>query len=132
MSPEQSTTELATTPEETINLFTARLNSGDVDAMLELYDPEASFAAQPGTVVSGTEGIREALNGFAAMQPTLHSNVTWVQRAGSVALVVNEWAMEGRQPDGETMQMTGRAADVVRRGPDGGWRFYIDCPWASS
>jgi uncharacterized protein (TIGR02246 family) len=129
---DSQTTELATTPKETIELFAARLSQGDVAGLIELYDEDASFAPQPDTEVTGEAAIRKALEGFAALTPTLTCNVTWVQEVGDLALVLNDWTMEGRQPDGEAVQMGGRAADVVRRGADGGWRFRIDCPWGLS
>jgi ketosteroid isomerase-like protein len=33
--------------------------------------------------------------------------------------------------DGAPMQMEARSADVLRRQPDGTWRFVIDNPWGT-
>jgi uncharacterized protein (TIGR02246 family) len=132
MNAEQRTPVTATSPAELVTLFTAHLNDGNVEALVEFYDEDGSFSPQEGVVVTGTDAIREALMGFTAMQPTVTCDVKWVQQVGSFALVLNDWTIDGRQPDGEAVSMTGRSTDVVRCGEDGGWRFYIDCVWGGS
>lgn len=129
MSTTPRTPMIATSPAELVALFNERMNAGDVEALLNFYDDEGTFSPEPGVVVSGKENIREALMGFITMQPTVVGNVIWVQQVGDTALVLNDWTITSRQPDGESATMTGRSTDVVRRGEDGGWRFYIDCVW---
>jgi uncharacterized protein (TIGR02246 family) len=118
-------------PEEAIELFAASLNRGDVDAAIALYDSEAAFAPQPGEEVTGLEGIRDALQRFAALKPRLHGEITNVLTAGDVALVHNRWQLEGTQPDGTPVEMRGHSADVLRHAPDGSWRILIDDPWGA-
>jgi uncharacterized protein (TIGR02246 family) len=129
VNTDQSSIVRATSPEEAIALYTARLNDGDVDGLMQLYDDDASFSPEPGTAVTGPEAIREAVMGFTAMQPSVNSKVAWVQQVGSFALVLNDWSLEG-QADGAPVTMSGRSADILHRGADGGWRFYVDCVWA--
>ena len=129
MNAVQSKPLIATTPVELVAIFNERMNAGDVEALLNFYDDEGTFSPEPGVVVSGKENIREALMGFIRMQPTVVGNVIWVQQVGDTALVLNDWTITSPQPNGESATMTGRSTDVVRRGGDGGWRFYIDCVW---
>jgi ketosteroid isomerase-like protein len=124
------TATLARSPEEVIALFAARMSAGDVTGALELYEDGASFAPEPGAILGGRAAIRGALAGFAALEPRMGCAADWVQVAGDTALVLNHWTLNGRGEDGEAVHLTGRSADVMRRGPDGGWRFLIDCPWA--
>jgi uncharacterized protein (TIGR02246 family) len=98
--------------------------------MLALYDPQATFVAQPGQVVTGTTAIGEALHGFAALRPTLTSDIQQVLQAGEIALVINRWSLQGTQPDRQGVTLAGTSADVLRRRPDGEWRLVIDNPWA--
>jgi len=42
-------------------------NSGDVDALVELYEPDAMVFPQPGNPVTGRDAIREALVPFVAL-----------------------------------------------------------------
>jgi uncharacterized protein (TIGR02246 family) len=119
------------TPEEVLLLLARALTAGDLQSAVALYEPEATFVAQPGTVVTGTEAIREALSGFVALKPTFDLKVRKVFRSGGddIALAFSEWTLAGTGPDGETMSMSGQGSDVVRQQPDGSWLFVIDNPY---
>ena len=119
----------ATSPEDVIRRFALHLNEGDVDAALGLYETDAAFAPEPGALVHGREAIREALERFAALRPTLRGAIRKVVVADGTALVVNEWRLSGTQPDGDPIDMGGLSADVLRRQADGSWRVLIDDPW---
>jgi ketosteroid isomerase-like protein len=54
----------ATTPEQIHRLFEDMFNSGDIDGLMELYEPNAALIAQPGSVSHGSEEVRAALQGF--------------------------------------------------------------------
>jgi uncharacterized protein (TIGR02246 family) len=121
----------AATPERAIALFSERLNEGDLEGAVALYDPEASFAPEPGAEVSGRDAIRGALQGFFDLEPTIEGDVQSVLRSDDLALVHNRWTLRGRQPDGQEISMEGVSADVVRRQADGSWRILIDNPWGT-
>jgi uncharacterized protein (TIGR02246 family) len=112
-------------------LFATAINSGDVGTAVALYEPEATFTPRPGEEVNGLPAIRSALDRFAALEPRLSGEITKVLTAGDVALVQNRWQLEGIQPDGTPVEMSGRSADVLRRGSDGSWRILIDDPWGA-
>lgn len=118
------------TPEEVIRGLAERLNQRDVEGALELYEPEAIFVPEPGTTVSGKERIREALERFAALKPTLTGEIQGVREGGDVALVLNRWQLKGEGPEG-SVEMSGTSADVLRRHGDGSWRVLIDDPWGA-
>jgi len=119
----------APTPDTTVRLFAEYLNAGDLDAALTLYDDQASFLPEPGTVVTGTAAIRAALQSFFAIRPVLTGDIQRVVEAGDTALVVNAWTLSGALPDGTPVRQEGRSADVLRRQPDGRWLLLIDDPW---
>jgi uncharacterized protein (TIGR02246 family) len=120
----------ARTPEECDALFARYVNAGDVDAVVALYEPGASLVQQDRGTASGHGAIREALAGFAEMQPTLRMNVKQVVRAGEdLAVLYNDWTMSAKGPDGP-QELAGKAIEIVRRQPDGTWRFAVDDPWA--
>lgn len=119
----------AETPEQVIELFAERLNEGDSESALALYERDATFAVGPGEVVQGTDAIREALGRFTAIKPKLSGTIEKSLTAGDVALIVNRWHLEGEQPDGVPVRMAGVSADVLRRDADGSWRIAIDDPW---
>jgi uncharacterized protein (TIGR02246 family) len=117
-------------PEDVIRDFAVRLNEGDVAGALALYEPDAAFVPEPGRTVQGTPAIRDALERFVALEPTLSGEIQGVRMGGDVALVMNRWSLRGHGPDGP-VEMGGTSADVLRRQPDGSWRVLIDDPWGA-
>ena len=115
-------------PEEANILVCEALTDGDIEAALALYEPNASFAPEPGQVVTGKEAIREVMNGFLALKPTLTIEVPTVLESGDIALLYSKWSLEGTGPDGKPMTMSGNGREVVRRQANGDWLFVIDDP----
>jgi uncharacterized protein (TIGR02246 family) len=122
----------AATPEATIERFSQLLAAGDLDSMVALYEPDATFAPQPGESVSGRDAIRAALSGFLAVKPRMTGQIEKVLRAGDTALVANRWSLSGTAPDGQPVSMGATSADVLRRRPDGSWGIVIDDPWGTA
>ena len=59
------------TPEQVLKSIVEGINTGNLDALMPLYEPEAAFAAQPGSLTHGLAGVREGLAGFIAMKSKL-------------------------------------------------------------
>ena len=119
----------ARSPEETSKLFTEAINSGDVDALIALYEPDAVSLPPTGDPpVTTTEGRRELFSGMMGLNPTIALHVTRTLSHGDTAMVTGSWTFEGKDPDGNPVTMSGHYADVVRRQTDGTWKFIIDNP----
>ncbi|HEY7454228.1 MAG TPA: SgcJ/EcaC family oxidoreductase [Thermoleophilaceae bacterium] len=119
-------------PESVIERFSELLARRDLDAMVELYEPDAAFAPQPGHSVTGHEEIKAALQGFLAVKPRMEGRIEKVLEAGDTALVTNRWRLTGTAPDGSPVRMEATSADVLRRRPDGSWGIVIDDPWGAT
>jgi uncharacterized protein (TIGR02246 family) len=119
----------ARAPEDLDRLFAAALNSGDIEALMRLYEPQAALRPAPDQVVQGHAAIRSALNGFLAMKPTIELSPKILGQSNDIALVTADWTLKGTGPDGAPVQMSGRSAEVARRQADGTWLFAIDTPW---
>jgi uncharacterized protein (TIGR02246 family) len=119
-------------PETVIHRFGELLAAGDLDALIGLYEPEATFAPQPGETAVGHDEIRAALTAFLAVRPRIEGEIEKVLAAGDTALVANRWKLTGTAPDGTPVDMSGRSADVLRRRPDGSWGILIDDPWGAA
>src|ERR671920_871061 len=117
------------TPEQVLESIVTGINSGSLESLMPLYESEAAFATQPGSLAHGEPGISEALNGFISMNGELDLEVTRVLEVDDLALVVGVWSFDGTGPDGEPVQLAANNADVLRRQSDGSWRFVIDNPW---
>jgi ketosteroid isomerase-like protein len=119
------------TPEEVLKSIVDGINTGNLDALMPLYEPGAAFAAQPGNLTRGLAGVREGLAGFIAMKGKLDLKVTRVLEASELALVIGVWSFAGTGPDGKPVKLAGKSADVLRRQADGSWCFVIDNPWGT-
>lgn len=118
----------ARTPEDVHRLWAEYFVAGDLDGLLSLYEPEATFAAQTGASVTGRPAIREVLARFLAARRKFEIEIGRALLSGDLALLVSSWTLEGEQRD-SPYGTKGRTADVVRRQPDGSWLFVIDSPY---
>ena len=97
-------------------------NAGDVDALVELYEPEAWLFGPEGPV-QGQDAIRTVWTGFVAMGGTIDMVTQYAVEHGDVALLGNRWtAIIGSD------QISATSAEVARRRADGTWRYVIDNP----
>jgi uncharacterized protein (TIGR02246 family) len=119
------------TPEQVLASVVEGINTGNFDMLMALYEPEAAFATQPGSLAHGLPAIREALGRFVAMAGKLDLTVTRVLEVNDLALVTGVWTFTGTGPDGQPVQLAAKNADVLRRQADGSWRFVIDNPWGT-
>ena len=122
----------ANRPEEIHAAFTTAFNDGNLEALIALYEPEASIAPAPGEVVTGTAAIRSVLAGFLALKGRMAITTTRVVAAEDVALLHGTWTLTGTDQDGKAVELAGRNTEVVRRQSDGTWRFAIDNPFTDA
>ena len=101
---------VARTPDEVDTLFAKALNSGDLDALMSLYEPEASLMPSPGTVAVGKPAIRSALAAFIAGKPTITLSAQTLSQTGDLALVTAKWTLSMTGPDGKPATSKGRAS----------------------
>ena len=119
----------ARTPEDVDRLFVEALNAGKLDALVALYEPNATLMPQPGKLVSGTGALREALAQLLAGKPTMTLTPKLIAQSGDIAILTAKWDLVMTGADGKPTQMGGRSAEVVRRQSDGSWLFVIDLPF---
>jgi hypothetical protein len=55
-------------PERVLKLVVDGINTGNLDALMSLCEPEAAFALQTGAVAQGLASVRESLEAFIAMK----------------------------------------------------------------
>jgi uncharacterized protein (TIGR02246 family) len=117
-------------PDDMPAVFEQAFNTGDIDQVLALYEPDAVLVPQPGQVVHGLAAIREALQGFFALKLPIRLERKRVLVMGDIALVASSWTLSGTGPDGSAVDLGGNTTEVIRRQADGTWRYVIDDPFS--
>ncbi len=116
-------------PEDCDILIGDALSAGDVDAIMELYEPGACFVADPDAdAVTGTNNLRQMFEGMIASKPKVSATVTKVVQADEIAILYSKWTATSTDENGQTQTDSGAGTEVVRRQADGTWRFVIDHP----
>jgi uncharacterized protein (TIGR02246 family) len=126
-----TTTEMidAASPAHLMTLFAERVARGDLEGVLDLYEPDAVFQPEPGVELRGHDQSRAGLFEFLRLEPRIsYRSEPNVVTSGDLALVANDWTMTGTGPDGTPVVEGGTSADVVRRQAGGSWRVLIDQP----
>jgi ketosteroid isomerase-like protein len=113
----------AKSPEEICHLFKQAMGKGDIDAVMSVYDPEATFLNKEREVAGGSEALRRQLEPIAAAKTRFDFRIKQVVEAADIALMHTEWNVFGPEP----MQV--HAIEVARRQPDGTWRWLIGDPF---
>jgi uncharacterized protein (TIGR02246 family) len=117
----------ATAPEEIPALLAAAMNAGDLDAFLELHEPDATTIVPPdGRRVHGKTEMRAALEPIFAARPTIENEVVGKLEGDGLALIHAHWALEGSAPDGQALELAGRGTIVSRRQSDGTWLIVLE------
>lgn len=119
-------------PESLNRLFAERANTGDLQGLITLYEDGAAFVGPDGANATGSDAIRERLEGLLAIKPQITSTSSQVVMAGDLALMSNRWRMTLGSGDGELAGLEGglegESTEVARRQGDGSWLYVIDNP----
>lgn len=124
---------LATDPRDLQEQFLKHFTAGDLDSLMDLYEPDALFVGPGGDEASGAEAVRAALQSLLSLpELTFTYEPCFAAPSGDLVMMHASWSLTGKDPDGGSVAMSGVTVEVARRGPDGGWRYAIDCPFGSA
>jgi ketosteroid isomerase-like protein len=94
----------------------------------DAYHDDAITVRMPGHVIDWRTGA----DYLAGLGVPMTAAVRHAYVVGDTALLVVDWALRGTAVDGTEIDQHGTATDVLRRGPDGRWRYLIDNPHGSA
>lgn len=104
-------------------------NRGDLDGYANSYDEEAILIVPPDRrAACGRAAIRADAAAMLGRRPRLAIEVDSVLEADGLALSRTRWTLGLTDPDGNPVELSGRAAVVSRRRPDGSWGVVLDDP----
>lgn len=117
-------------PEECDLLISDAIKAKDMEAVLALYEPNAAFVLASGEVVTGQAAIRKAIQPFMELEQFDFTTdiKAFLNADQDIAMLRGTWTATAKGPDGKLIKLAGKNVEVVRRQPDGTWRFMIDNP----
>jgi uncharacterized protein (TIGR02246 family) len=115
-------------PEDWPRLFEQHLNTGDLEAVMALYEPEARFVARSGETLVGRDEIRNVLAGMIGGKTRLHSRVLKALTVGDIALLFTDFEGTTLDGSGKTVAIHYKAIEVLRRQRDGDWKLIVGDP----
>ncbi len=117
--------------EKVCSEFAKAVNAGDLDALSDFYAPAAVFVTGGGSgaPATGRAAIREVLAGFLVSHPVMEFEHTYLFVSGDIALARGKWKLTSTGPAGAAESVAGTSIEVLKRQPDGAWRYVIDHPW---
>jgi ketosteroid isomerase-like protein len=110
-------------PEIAVKEFFRLFNTGDVEAVMAMYEPRAILVSPSGQAAEGATGLRAALNEFLSLKPTLTMGAFRLSVAGDLALSTVKWTLNGTGPDGQPVHMEGN--DLGRPAPPARWHVAL-------
>ena len=113
------------TPGDMSPALAAAFNARDLDALAALYSEDGVLIDETGAQHRGVEAIKAALKDMLEAGGAMTSTPRLAVIVGDIALSGADWRLEPRD-GGEPLE--GRSLEVLRRQPDGSWRYVIDCP----
>jgi ketosteroid isomerase-like protein len=119
---------VAETPEQLHELFLARVNSRDLEGLMELYERDCVGGDLSANVLSNRAAIAEFVGGFLEVVRELTATTRRCLVSGDIALLSSDWHAVVEPQEGTTAEAHGRSAEVARRQPGGSWLFVIDDP----
>ncbi len=114
-------------PSGVVELFVAALNARDLDAIMALYEPDATVLFE-GRELKGAEAIRQHWAAALSGAPSLTMKTERIVQGPETALHVDTWELTATRKDGSAIRASGQGIEVLRRQPDGTWLVVLDVP----
>lgn len=135
--PDQTNRKAATgkalKPEDCDRLLLAAFERGDIEATLSLYEPGAVLLTESGEAMTGLDTIRQHNAAIIALKPSfsIDSINSTVSGDGTLATTRMKCRLSGTGPNGNRIEMSVHTLEVLRKQPDGSWKYVIDDPYGS-
>jgi uncharacterized protein (TIGR02246 family) len=115
-------------PEDWPQVFEQHLNAGDLDAVMELYEPEAHFVDRSSETLVGRDAIRKVLGSMIEAKTHFRSRVIKAVTVGDIAQLYTDFEGTAVDGSGKSVALRNKAIEVLRRHHDGSWKLIVGDP----
>lgn len=105
---------------------------GDLEGLVDLYEPDAVLCPAPGHLLNGRDQIREQMKALLALKGELAATQLSCVQNGDLAMLHAKWSFKGTDGNGNVVDMGGHSSKLARNASDGSWRYVMDLPVALS
>lgn len=128
-----SSSQRAMQPEDCSRILVAALESGDLETSVAVYENDAILFKKSGEPMTGLDAIRTSNAGLIAMKPTFTIEFikSTISADGTLATNRMKADLAWTDKDGNAKQGSVDTLEVLRKQPDGSWRYVIDDPYGS-
>jgi uncharacterized protein (TIGR02246 family) len=119
-------------PEDCDRLIVEAIEKGDIETSVALYEHDAVLFTEPDQLIKGLDAIRKQNEKSIAMKTkfTIHEIKTVMSGDGTIATTRMKITSIDLDPKtGKEARNLINTLEVVRKQPDGTWRFVIDDPF---
>jgi ketosteroid isomerase-like protein len=113
-------------PSEMIEHVCNAIVQKDYDTLLSYYEPNAVLVRPDGSEAVGLDEIRAEYESYVEKVTSMSGKAIWTHVAEELAVVRGEYTISFLRSNGETLELSGSPIELLRRQPDGSWKYIID------
>lgn len=122
-------------PEDCDRLLMEAMEKGDIETTIALYEPDAVLFTESGDLMKGRDAIRRHNEEFISLKAktTIGEIKAVISGDGSIATTRMKCTSVFLDPRSRNqVRLLTNTLEVVRKQPDGTWRFVIDDPYGGT
>jgi len=118
-------------PEEMNTAFAKAYNSGSIENLLALYESSSIHVHPNGEIQHGIHSFQQTLVELLQWKGVMVSHNIYCIPFENIALLRAHFILNTVDPDGNPIQMQGHTTEIVRKQPDGSWKYIVDHPFGA-
>ncbi|MGG3504084.1 DUF4440 domain-containing protein [Paenibacillus lautus] len=118
-------------PEDMNAAFADAYNSGDIDQVLALYEPNSIHVHRNGSLEIGIHSFHHTLEELLLLQGKMVSTNLYCIPFENIAMLRAHFTLRTSDRDGQPLLLQGYTSEIVRQQPDGSWLYIVDHPFGS-
>lgn len=119
-------------PREMNAKFAEAFNSGAVENLLALYEPDAILINQNGESLKGLSAIKDELQELLSFGGEMISENQYAFQNGNIALLRAKFVLKSINERGKSFEVIGHTSEIVRQQPNGNWLYIVDHPFGAN